>query len=119
MLCVGSVVRTAQVLEVEFAALEDKKLRSQLKNPQDIEAQTTALQIASLRRIGSSTKVVLLDRYGPQAEAVAKELSKKGYGKVREPAYFVHWEAWGQRGGLGEPRQGEGKWIICVVRCCG
>lgn len=73
---------SGKVLEVEFAALEDKKLRSQLKNPQDIEAQTTALQIASLRRIGSSTKVVLLDRYGPQAEAVAKELSKKGYGKV-------------------------------------
>lgn len=83
----GCGLRCAQVLEVEFAALEDKKLRSQLKNPQDIEAQTTALQIASLRRIGSSTKVVLLDRYGPQAEAVAKELSKKGYGKVRKPEF--------------------------------
>ncbi len=71
-----------QILEVEFASLEDKKLRSQLKNPADIEAQTTALQIASLRRIGSNTKVILLDRYGPQAEAVARELSKKGYSRV-------------------------------------
>ncbi|KAG2451346.1 hypothetical protein HYH02_003950 [Chlamydomonas schloesseri] len=73
---------SSKVLEVEFAALEDKKLRSQLKNPQDIEAQTTALQIASLRRINSSTKVILLDRYGALAEAVARELAKKGYGKV-------------------------------------
>ncbi|GLC44066.1 hypothetical protein PLESTB_000933000 [Pleodorina starrii] len=72
----------SKILEVEFAALEDKKLRSQLKNPQDIEAQTTALQIASLRRIGTSSKVILLDRYGPLADAVARELAKKGYSRV-------------------------------------
>jgi hypothetical protein len=67
---------------VEFAALEDKKLRSQLKDPNFIEAQTTALQIASLRRINTGSKVILLDRYGGQAESVAKELAKKGYSKV-------------------------------------
>ncbi|GIL47528.1 hypothetical protein Vafri_4328, partial [Volvox africanus] len=73
---------SSKVLEVEFAALEDKKLRSQLKDPSFIEAQTTALQIASLRRIGTGSKVILLDRYGPQAEAVARELAKKGYSRV-------------------------------------
>ncbi|KAG2494454.1 hypothetical protein HYH03_007506 [Edaphochlamys debaryana] len=72
----------SKLLEVEFAALEDKKLRSQLKDPNFIEAQTTALQIAALRRLGTGTKIILLDRYGPLAEAVAKELAKKGYGRV-------------------------------------
>ncbi|GFR43580.1 hypothetical protein Agub_g4677 [Astrephomene gubernaculifera] len=71
-----------KVLEVEFAALEDKKLRSQLKDPGYIESQTTALQIAALRRINTASKIILLDRYGPNAEAVARELAKKGYGRV-------------------------------------
>jgi rhodanese-related sulfurtransferase len=77
-----SRARPVQVLEVEFAALEDKKLRSQLKDPSFIEAQTTALQIASLRRIGTGSKVILLDRYGPLAQAVARELNRKGYNRV-------------------------------------
>ncbi|PNH01519.1 Calcium sensing receptor, chloroplastic [Tetrabaena socialis] len=72
----------SKVLEVEFAALEDKKLRSQLKDPSFIEAQTTALQIASLRRIGTGSKVILLDRYGGVAEQVARELAKKGYSRT-------------------------------------
>lgn len=73
---------SSKVIEVEFAALEDKRLRSQLKDPNFIEAQTTALQISSLKRIGKGTKVLLLDRYGNNATAVAKELAKKGYGQV-------------------------------------
>ncbi|KAG2485889.1 hypothetical protein HYH03_015471 [Edaphochlamys debaryana] len=73
---------SSRILEVEYAAMEDKRLRSQLKDPNLIEAQTTALQIAALRRIATGTKVILLDRYGPLAEAVAKELTKKGYRNV-------------------------------------
>lgn len=71
-----------QVLEVEYAITEDKRLRSQLRDPSAIEAQVTALQIASLKKISKGTKVILLDRYGPAARTVAKELTRKGYGKV-------------------------------------
>ncbi|GFH24510.1 HATPase_c domain-containing protein, partial [Haematococcus lacustris] len=70
------------VLEVEYANTEDKRLRGQLRDPNSIEAQITALQVSALKRINKGTKVVLLDRYGPAARTVAKELGRKGYTKV-------------------------------------
>eukprot|EP00199_Chlamydomonas_sp_CCMP681_P002405 CAMPEP_0119107104 /NCGR_PEP_ID=MMETSP1180-20130426/7951_1 /TAXON_ID=3052 ORGANISM="Chlamydomonas cf sp, Strain CCMP681" /NCGR_SAMPLE_ID=MMETSP1180 /ASSEMBLY_ACC=CAM_ASM_000741 /LENGTH=390 /DNA_ID=CAMNT_0007092541 /DNA_START=35 /DNA_END=1207 /DNA_ORIENTATION=- len=73
---------SSKSLEVEYAVTEDKKLRGQLRDPSSIEAQITALQIASLKKIGKGTKVILLDRYGPAARTVAKELARKGYGRV-------------------------------------
>lgn len=42
----------------------------------------TALQIAALKRIGRGTKVVLLDRFGNTSKAVAKELARRGFGRV-------------------------------------
>eukprot|EP00878_Enallax_costatus_P000403 GHUV01000492.1.p1 GENE.GHUV01000492.1~~GHUV01000492.1.p1 ORF type:complete len:402 (+),score=171.48 GHUV01000492.1:78-1283(+) len=71
-----------KLLEVEFAFTEDKKLRGQLRDASAIEAQITALQIGALKRIGRGTKVLLLDRYGNQAKAVAKELSRRGFGRA-------------------------------------
>ena len=54
----------------------------------------TALQIASLKRVGGGgQKIVLLDRYGPSARAVAKELARKGYSQV----YTVQGEGEGMR----------------------
>ncbi|MEW5312843.1 MAG: hypothetical protein WDW38_004445 [Sanguina aurantia] len=53
-----------------------------LRNPGYIEAQTTALQIAALKKVNKGTKIVLMDRNGGVAKAVAKELSKKGYKSV-------------------------------------
>lgn len=44
--------------------------------------QVTALQIAALKRIGRGSKVVLLDRFGNVSKAVAKELSRRGFGRV-------------------------------------
>ncbi|GFH18619.1 HATPase_c domain-containing protein, partial [Haematococcus lacustris] len=38
--------------------------------------------VSALKRINKGTKVVLLDRYGPAARTVAKELGRKGYTKV-------------------------------------
>mgnify|MGYP003587777874 CR=1 FL=1 len=67
---------------MEFAFTEDKKLRGQLRDASAIEAQITALQIGALKRIGRGTKVLLLDRFGNQAKAVAKELSRRGFGRV-------------------------------------
>jgi rhodanese-related sulfurtransferase len=44
--------------------------------------QVTAIQIASLKRLGRGSKVLLLDRTGSTAKTVAKELSKRGFGRV-------------------------------------
>eukprot|EP00775_Hariotina_reticulata_P005852 gene5852-6093_t len=71
-----------KLLEVEYAFTEDKKLRGQLRDPSAIEAQVTALQIAALKRIGRGSKVLLLDRFGNTSKAVAKELARRGFGRV-------------------------------------
>lgn len=71
-----------KLLEVEYAFTEDRKLRGQLRDPSAIEAQVTALQIAALKRIGRGSKVLLLDRFGNTSKAVAKELSRRGFGRV-------------------------------------
>jgi rhodanese-related sulfurtransferase len=72
----------SKCLEVEYAVTEDKRLRGQLRDVSAIEAQVTALQVAALKKIGKGTKVILLDRYGPAAATVARELNAKGYSKV-------------------------------------
>jgi hypothetical protein len=59
-----------------------QRLRGNLRDAGSLENTITALQIASLRRINSGTKVVLLDRYGSTARAVAKELARKGFSQV-------------------------------------
>ena len=39
-------------------------------------------QIASLKRIGRGSRVLLLDRSGGSAKAVAKELARRGFGRA-------------------------------------
>lgn len=39
-------------------------------------------QIASLKRLGRGTRIMLLDRYGSTAKTVAKELARRGFGRV-------------------------------------
>ena len=59
------------------------KLRGSLRDASFTEAQITALQIAAARRVGKGTKVLLLDRNGgAAAKAVARELSRLGYGRT-------------------------------------
>ena len=71
-----------RVVEVELAVTEDRRLRGQLRNAGAIENQVTAMQIAALKRIGRGTRVVLLDRNGGSAKDVARELGRKGFGRV-------------------------------------
>lgn len=39
-------------------------------------------QISFLKRLNNGSKIILLDRYGGASKAVAKELAKRGYGRV-------------------------------------
>ncbi|KAI8472055.1 MAG: hypothetical protein J3K34DRAFT_415554 [Monoraphidium minutum] len=71
-----------KLIDVEFATIDDRKLRGSLRDVSYIETQVTALQIASLKRLGRGTKVMLLDRNGSTAKAVAKELAKRGFGRA-------------------------------------
>jgi len=61
------------------------KLRGQIRNARKVEAELTAIKIASLKRISKGSKIVLLDSYGGSAKAVAKALSGLGFSK----AYIV------------------------------
>lgn len=79
----GGLMHTSESLSpCVYAVTEDKKLRNSLRDPTAIEASVTSLQIASLKRVSKGTKIILLDRYGPAAQTVAKELGRKGFSKV-------------------------------------
>jgi len=71
-----------QFIEVEFAFTENRRLRSQLSNPESVESRVTALQIAALRRLSRSSDVFLLDSNGSVSKRVAKELKALGFGNV-------------------------------------
>lgn len=64
--------------------------------------QVTALQIAALKRIGRGSKVVLLDRFGNVSKAVAKELSRRGFGRVFVVSGAACWL---------------GLWAVCQPQC--
>ncbi len=63
-------------LEVEAAVVEDRRLRGALRDPGAVERRVTALQVAALKRLGKSTRILLLDRNGGGgAKGVARELA--------------------------------------------
>jgi len=45
--------------------------------------QVTALQIASLKKVNKRTQILLLDKNGSTSKVIAKELSRKGFRKIR------------------------------------
>ena len=45
--------------------------------------QVTALQIASLKRVNRRTQILLLDKNGTTSKAIARELSRRGFRKIR------------------------------------
>lgn len=71
-----------KLVELEYASVADRRVRSQLRNAGDIELKVTALQVAALKKIGKGTTIFLMDKNGGNAKAVAKELSKKGFKKA-------------------------------------
>lgn len=74
---------SSRLVEVEYAEIEDRKVRNQLQNVGAIERQVTALQIASLRKVNRRSSILLLDKSGTTSKAIAKELRKKGFKRVR------------------------------------
>lgn len=44
--------------------------------------QVTVLEIASLKRVGKGTKILLLDSNGGTSKRIAKELSRRGFRNV-------------------------------------
>ena len=71
-------------LEVEYAGLEDRRLRGALRDPAAVERRVTALQVAALKRLGKGTRLFLLDRNGGGggAKAIARELRGLGFKRV-------------------------------------
>ncbi|MCO5610762.1 hypothetical protein L7F22_065003 [Adiantum nelumboides] len=61
------------------------KLKGQVRNSRNLEAEIAALKISFLKRIGKGSNIVLLDSYGNIAKIVAKSLSALGF----KNAYIV------------------------------
>lgn len=68
-----------RLIELEYAEVGDRKLRSQLRNVSGLELQVTAMEVAALKKIGKGSTLLLLDRNGGQSRAVAKQLRQKGF----------------------------------------
>ena len=52
-------------------------------NHEHCHLQVTALQIASLKKVNKRTQILLLDKNGSTSKVIAKELSRKGFRKIR------------------------------------
>lgn len=72
----------SKLVELEYAIIEDRLVRGQLRNLGALETKITALQIAALKRLSKGTTVFLLDKNGSVAKAIAKELGARGYSRV-------------------------------------
>lgn len=47
-----------------------------------VRVQVTVLQIAALKKVSKGTRMLLLDRNGGSAKAIARELSRRGFRRV-------------------------------------
>ena len=71
-----------RLVDVDFGAVTDRRLRSLLRDPSAVERAVTALEVASLKRVSKGTTVLLLDRAGRDAKGVARDLAARGFNKV-------------------------------------
>jgi rhodanese-related sulfurtransferase len=73
---------SGKLVELEFAAIEDRKVRGLLRDLGKLEIKITAMQIAALKRLNKGTSLYLMDKNGGVAKAVARELASRGFNKV-------------------------------------
>jgi len=72
----------SRYIQLEFASLEDGRVRRELKNVGKLEVTMTALQIAALKKISKSTELYIMDKNGSISGSVAKQVAAKGFSKV-------------------------------------
>lgn len=53
-----------------------------MRNPQEVEAESTALIISQLKRVSKGKPVIIIDRDHSVSKMVAKKLSGMGFGQV-------------------------------------
>ncbi|KAI3438913.1 hypothetical protein D9Q98_001327 [Chlorella vulgaris] len=69
-----------QLFELEYVNLEGSIDETMLRNSTGVEAEMTAVQIAGLKRAGTSKTLYLMDERGTgPAKEVAKQLRKRGF----------------------------------------
>ena len=73
---------SGKLVELEYASIDDRKLRGQLRDIQGLEMKITAMQVAALKRLSKGAHLYLMDKNGGVAKAVARELAGRGFGKV-------------------------------------
>ena len=79
---VPNLANAGKLIELEYASIEDRKIRGLLRDVSTLELKITALQIAALKRLSKSSPIYLMDRNGGMAKAVARELAGRGFKNV-------------------------------------
>lgn len=69
-------------IELEFAIIEDRKIRGQIRDIGKLETKITAMQIAALKRLNKGTTIYIMDKNGGIAKGIAKELGSRGFKNV-------------------------------------
>lgn len=72
----------SKMIQVELARVKDKKLRSAMASPFDLEVSSTAVIISSLKKVKKGLKILLLDTNGSLSPKVAAKLAGMGYGNT-------------------------------------
>lgn len=72
----------SKYIQIEFASVDDGRVRRELKNIADLEATMTALQVAALKKISKASEVYLMDKNGSSSKVVARKLASKGFKNV-------------------------------------
>lgn len=73
---------SSKLIELEYASIDDRKVRGQLRDISKLELKITGMQIAALKRLSKGAPIFILDRNGGTAKAVAREIADRGFGKV-------------------------------------
>ena len=72
----------SKYVQLEFATLEDGRVRRELKDTGSLEVTMTALQIAALKKISKKSEIYIMDKNGSISGAVARQVAARGFGKV-------------------------------------
>lgn len=79
---VPDLPNAGKLVELEYASIEDRKIRGLLRDVSSLELKITALQIAALKRLSKSSQIYLMDKNGGVAKSVARELARRGFKNV-------------------------------------